>query len=212
MNLPTKNPLRMAALISGTGRTLRNLIEKIEEGRLNAEIRLVVASTPAARGLQHAEKAGIPIELIPPTDFASLEDYSQAIFECCQAADVDLVVLAGFTRRLTIPEDFHNRVVDTHPALVPAFSGKGLYGDHVYEAALEYGVKLSGCTVHFVDNQYEPGPVILQRAVPVLDDDTLESLEARVFAAECEAYCDALSLIADGCVTIDGRRVRTVSA
>ena len=116
--------------------------------------------------------------------------------------------MGGFLKRVTIPEDFANRVVNIHPALVPAFCGEGFYGHRVHEAVLEYGAKLSGCTVHFADNQYDHGPVILQRAVPVLDDDTPETLAARVFEAECEAYPEAIRLIAAGRVAVEGRRVR----
>ena len=116
--------------------------------------------------------------------------------------------MGGFLKRITIPEDFAHRVVNIHPALIPAFCGDGFYGHRVHEAVLEYGAKLSGCTVHFADNQYDHGPVILQRAVPVLDDDTPDTLAARVFAAECAAYPEAIGLIAAGRVAVEGRRVR----
>ena len=116
------------------------------------------------------------------------------------------------SKRLVIPDDLENRVVNIHPALVPSFCGKGFYGHHVHEAALRYGVKLSGCTVHFVDNEYDHGPVILQKAVPVLDEDTPDSLADRVFAAECQAYPEALQLIAAGRVSVEGRCVRIRSA
>ena len=116
--------------------------------------------------------------------------------------------MGGFLKRLSIPADFANRVVNIHPALVPSFCGEGFYAHRVHEAVLEYGAKLSGCTVHFADNQYDHGPVILQKAVPVRDDDTPETLAARVFAAECEAYPEALRLIAAGRVSVEGRRVR----
>jgi phosphoribosylglycinamide formyltransferase-1 len=114
--------------------------------------------------------------------------------------------MAGFLKRITIPEDFACRVVNIHPGLIPAFCGEGFYGHHVHEAVLNYGAKLSGCTVHFADNQYDHGPVIVQRSVPVLDDDTPETLAARVFEVECEAYPEALRLIATGRVTVEGRR------
>ncbi len=120
--------------------------------------------------------------------------------------------MGGFLKQLTIPSDFANRVVNIHPALVPAFCGRGFYGHRVHEAVLEYGAKLSGCTVHFADNQYDHGPVILQKAVPVLDDDTPESLAARVFQAECEAYPEAIQLIADNRVRVEGRRVRILKS
>lgn len=204
---PTR-PFRIAVLISGGGTTLRNFIERIAAGRLPVEIALVVSSSPTARGLQFAADAGIPDAVIERKAFGSQDDFSRAIFERCRQAKVDLVVMAGFLKRVTIPDDFANRVVNIHPALVPSFCGEGFYGHRVHEAVLEYGAKLSGCTVHFADNEYDHGPVILQRAVPVLDDDTPDTLAARVFEAECEAYPEALRLLATGRVTLDGRRVR----
>jgi formyltetrahydrofolate-dependent phosphoribosylglycinamide formyltransferase len=200
--------LRIAVLISGGGTTLRNFIERINAGSLNAEIPLVVSSNPKAGGIKYAEEAGIPVALIVRKEFGSQEDFSAAIFERCRAAGVDVVAMGGFLKRLVIPEDFADRVVNIHPALIPSFCGDGFYGHFVHEAVLEYGVKLSGCTVHLADNQYDHGPVILQKAVPVKDDDTPDTLAARVFQAECEAYPEALNLIAAGRVTIDGRRVR----
>jgi len=200
-------PLRIAVLISGTGRSLSNMIERIKAGELGCDIRLVVSSTPDAMGLRFAEMAGIPMAVLEGKDFPSQDDYSRAIFGRVRSAGVELVVLAGFLKRLTIPDGFAHRVVNIHPALVPSFCGKGLYGHHVHEAALAYGVKLSGCTVHFVDNEYDHGPVILQMAVPVLDNDTPDTLADRVFATECQAYPKALQLIAKGRVRVEGRRV-----
>lgn len=209
--LVSQKPLPVAVLISGTGRSLKNLLDRIEADGLNIEIRLVISSTPSAKGLQYAEKANLPIAVIERTKFATREAYSEAIFDRCRKAGAELVVMAGFIKRLVIPGDFENRVTNIHPSLVPSFCGKGYYGHHVHEAVLEYGVKLSGCTVHFVDNEYDHGPVILQKCVPVLADDTLDSLEARVFAAECEAYPEALSLVAAGRVAVRGRRVHILA-
>jgi phosphoribosylglycinamide formyltransferase 1 len=199
--------LRIAVLISGTGRSLENMLKRIADGRLHCDVRLVISSTPEAKGLQFAEKADIPRAVFPRHEFPSQDDFSRAVFDRAREARVEIVVLAGFLKRLTIPDDFTDRVVNIHPALVPSFCGKGFYGHHVHEAALTYGVKLSGCTVHFVDNQYDHGPVILQMAVPVLDGDTADVLADRVFAAECEAYPQALQLIAEGRVRVEGRRV-----
>jgi phosphoribosylglycinamide formyltransferase 1 len=201
-------PFRIAVLISGGGTTLRNLIEKINAGRLHVEIALVIASNPEARGLRFAAEAGIPGQVIERRCFASQDAFSQAIFDRCRAARADLVVMGGFLKQLTIPADFHNRVSNIHPALIPAFCGKGFYGHRVHEAVLEYGAKLSGCTVHYADNQYDHGPVIVQKAVPVLEDDTPDTLAARVFEAECAAYPEAIELIAAGRVKVEGRRVR----
>jgi formyltetrahydrofolate-dependent phosphoribosylglycinamide formyltransferase len=173
-------------------------------------VRLVVASTPRARGLQFAEKASIPIQVVDRNDFGDDESFSEAVFEYCRDAGAELVVLGGFLKRLVVPDDFINHVVNIHPALMPAFCGKGYYGHHVHEAVLQYGAKISGCTVHFVDNEYDHGPVILQKSVAVLDDDTADTLAARVFETECEAYPEALRLVAAGRAEVHGRRVRVL--
>jgi phosphoribosylglycinamide formyltransferase-1 len=202
------NPLNIAVLISGGGTTLKNLLERISAGRLRVSISLVISSSPKAGGLKFAQEADIPLLIVEQKNFPDQDAMSREIFGRCRAAGVNLVVMGGFLKRLTIPPDFANRVINIHPALIPAFCGTGLYGHRVHEAVLEYGVKLSGCTVHFADNQYDHGPVILQKAVPVMDDDTPDELAARVFQAECDAYPEALQLIADGRVQIKGRRVQ----
>ena len=175
-------------------------------------IGLVVASSPAAGGLRFAEEAAIPAVVVQRKEFDSREGFSEAVFGHCRACGADLVAMAGFLKQVSIPEDFTGRVVNIHPALIPAFCGKGMYGHFVHEAVLEYGVKVTGCTVHFADNQYDHGPVILQKAVPVLEDDTPETLAARVFEAECEAYPEVIGLLAAGRVKLDGRRVRIAPA
>lgn len=204
----TSKPLRIAVLISGGGTTLRNLIDKIGARQLDAEIKLVVSSAPAAGGLKFANAAGIPTTIIERESTSSDDEFSRAVFAACRTADVDYVVMGGFLKFVPIPADFENRVLNIHPALIPAFCGKGFYGERVHQAVLEYGARVSGCTVHFVDNQYDHGPILLQRVVPVLDDDTPQSLAARVFEAECEAYPEALRLLARGRVSVEGRRVR----
>jgi len=211
-DLSQNRPMRIAVLISGTGRTLRNLLQRVASGQLHAEIPVVIASTPSARGLQYAEKAAIPLTMVERKDFASLGAYGEAIFRHVRAAGADLVILAGFFRRIVVPDDFVNHVVAIHPSLIPAFCGRGFYSHRVHEAVLEYGVKVTGCTVHFIDNEYDHGPVILQMDVPVLEGDTLDSLEARVFATECEAFPKALELIAEGRVSVEGRRVKIAPA
>lgn len=201
-------PLPIAVLISGGGTTLRNLLEKIDAGELDVAVRLVISSADGAKGLEFARRAGIEHRVVSSEDYADRESFSREIFDLCRRAGVEYVVMGGFLKRVTIPADFENRVVNIHPALIPAFCGRGFYGHRVHEAVLEYGAKLSGCTVHFADNQYDHGPVILQQAVPVLDGDTPESLAARVFEAECEAYPRALALLAAGKVSVEGRCVR----
>ena len=207
---PSSEPtqLRLVVLISGGGTTLKNLLEKMAARRLDVEIPLVISSNSQARGLEIAGSAGIATKVITPQSQATPEAYSEAIFGACREAGAQYVVMGGFLTYVPIPPDFENRVLNIHPALIPAFCGKGFFGHRVHEAVLEYGARVSGCTVHFVDNQYDHGPVILQKTVPVLDDDTPETLAARVFAAECEAYPEALRLLASGRVTVEGRRVR----
>jgi phosphoribosylglycinamide formyltransferase 1 len=202
------HPIRIAVLLSGGGTTLKNLLAKIEAGSLRVEIVLVISSSPGVRGLQFADDAGIPTAVVQAKSFTSQDEFSRSIFNLCREAGADLVVMAGFLKRVVIPDDFVNRVTNIHPGLIPAFCGQGFYGHHVHQAVLDYGAKVSGCTVHFADNQYDHGPVILQRAVPVLDDDTADTLAARVFEAECVVYPEAIQLIAEGRVRVEGRRVR----
>lgn len=202
------SPLPIAVLISGGGTTLRNILDQIAAGRLPVEVRLVISSNPSAGGLRFAAQAAIPALVLRAQDFASPEAYSQAVFQPCRDGGVELVVMGGFLKHVLIPADFEHRVMNIHPGLIPAFCGQGFYGHHVHQAALDYGVKLSGCTVHFADNQYDHGPIILQRTVPVLDDDTTDTLAARIFEQECVAYPEAIRLFAQGRLEIDGRRVR----
>lgn len=201
-------PFTIAVLISGGGTTLKNLLQKIDDGTLPVAIRLVVSSNPLARGLQFAAEKNIPAVVLERKAFASNAEFSDALFAACRAAGVDLVVMGGFLKQVVIPSDFENRVVNIHPSLIPAFCGKGMYGHHVHEAVLRFGAKVSGCTVHFVDNEYDHGPIILQRAVPVLDGDTPDSLAARVFEQECEAYPAALRLLAEHRVRVVAGRTR----
>lgn len=205
--LPPSQPLSIAVLISGGGTTLTNLLEHIERETLSAEISLVIASRGCA-GVKKSQLAGLKTHLIPRTGYTSTAAFSQEVFQHCREAGVQLVVLGGFLSRLTIPSDFVDRVVNIHPSLIPAFCGEGMFGHHVHEAVLERGVKLSGCTVHFCDNEYDHGPIILQQAVPVFYDDTPDTLQARVFEAECEALPAAIQLIATGRCQVDGSRVQ----
>ncbi len=203
--------LRVAVLISGSGSTLANLIECQRRGELPVDFALVISSNPKAGGLLHAEQASIPTEVVARKNFADQWTHSQQIFELCRAHKVQLVVMGGYLEHLGIPDDFANRVINIHPALIPAFSGQGYYGLRVHTAAIEYGVKLSGCTVHFVDNQYDHGPIIAQRSCPVLDDDTPHDLQHRVGELERQLYPEVIAAIAAGRVTVIDRRVRVGS-
>jgi phosphoribosylglycinamide formyltransferase 1 len=202
------NPLRIAVLLSGSGTTLQNLLDRCADGTLPARIVLVISNRADAFGLKRAEQAGVPTAVFSRKSYASLEEFSDRIFDLCRRVQADLVCMAGFLQLVHIPDDFLGRVMNVHPSLIPAFCGKGCYGHHVHEAVLAYGAKVSGCTVHFADNQYDHGPIILQRAVPVFDTDTPESLAARVFEQECLAYPEAIHLFAEGRLQLDGRVVR----
>ena len=198
----------IAVLISGGGTTLRNLLQKRAAGELAAEVVLVISSDPDARGLRYAVEANIPTCIVQRNACDTPQAFSDAVFSRCREAGVRLVVMGGFLKHVLIPADFENRVTNIHPGLIPAFCGRGMYGHRVHEAVLDYGVKVSGCTIHFVDDHYDHGPVILQRVVPVEEDDTPERLAARIFEAECEAYPEAINLIAGGRVHVEDRRVR----
>ena len=205
---PTGTRLPIAVLISGGGTTLKNLLVHITEHALPVEITLVISSALDAKGLRYAEEAGIKANVIRPQDHASNEAFGEQVFQLCRDVGVQLVVMGGFLKFVPIPADFENRVINIHPGLIPAFCGKGFFGLRVHQAVLDYGAKVSGCTVHFVDNQYDHGPIILQRVTDVRDDDTAESLQQRVFALECEAFPEAIRLIAEGRVRVEDRHVR----
>ena len=200
--------LRIAVLLSGTGRSLGNLLQEIGAGRLDVEIAVVISSKSEAYGLARATAHGLDAVTVPRSDYQDLNAFNAAVNAVLVPYDVDLVVLAGFLSLYQPPPELANRVMNIHPALLPAFGGKGFYGDRVHQAVLESGVKVSGCTVHFADERYDCGPIILQSVVPVLDDDTVQSLAARVFAAECLAYPKAIQLFADNRLQIEGRKVR----
>jgi len=202
---------RLAVLLSGGGTTLQNLIERIDNGRLRARVSVVVASRSDAFGLERARRAGIATATVPRKAFADARQFNDALHAALAAHSVDLVVLAGFLS-LFEPRTYAGRVMNIHPALIPAFCGPGFYGHKVHDAVLAAGVKVSGCTVHFADDRYDHGPIILQGCVPVLDDDTSDSLAARVQALESELYPQAIQLWADGRLRIDGGRVHVLPA
>jgi phosphoribosylglycinamide formyltransferase 1 len=204
---PLRRPIRLGVLISGGGSTLANFLKCQAAGLLNAEFPLVIASRPDCGGLQIAKNAGILAETISPKSFKNTEEFSTRIFSMLREAKVDLVTLAGFLCLVRVPPDFANRVMNIHPALIPSFCGKGLYGMKVHEAVLSRGCKVSGCTVHFADNVYDHGPIIVQKTVPVLEGDTPHSLAARVFEAECQAYPEAIRLFAEARLLVTESRV-----
>lgn len=188
--------LPIAVLISGGGTTLKNLIDRKAQNTLPVDFRLVVSSNPKAKGLDYAQESSIPTRVIRKKDFVDGQAHSDSMFKAIRDSGSKLVVMGGYLEHLLIPSDFEKRVINIHPSLIPAFCGKGMYGLYVHQAAIEFGVKVSGCTVHFVDNQYDHGPILLQRTCEVLDGDTPETLQRRVFELERDALPDAINKIA----------------
>ncbi|MCA9079116.1 MAG: phosphoribosylglycinamide formyltransferase, partial [Planctomycetaceae bacterium] len=163
MRLPT--PLRMAALISGGGRTVLNLLDWIDAGRLPGSMQLVLANKDCA-GVERIRERGVPVDVLRASDFGGTAARDAELFDRLRAAQVDVVLLAGYLARIEIPSDFEHRVINIHPSLIPAFCGQGMFGDNVHAAVIQRGCKVTGCTVHFCDNEYDHGPIIAQRVVP----------------------------------------------
>ena len=201
-------PLKLAVLLSGGGRTIQNFIDLQRAGHLAIQIPLVIGSKPDLLGLERAQKVNIPhVHSVSRKDHPTVAEFSRRIFSLCDEHKVDLIALAGWLSLLDIPDRYNDRIMNIHPALLPAFGGKGMFGHHVHQAVIDHGCKVSGCTVHFCDNTYDTGPIILQRTCPVLDDDTPATLAKRVFEEEMIAYPEAIRLYAEGRLKIEGRRV-----
>ena len=207
--------LKLGVLLSGGGTTFQYIQDKIEAGELDARVCVVISSDASAYGLKRAEKHGIPHVALDRKEFNSkhgadaVEKLNNAMLDELARHDVELIVCAGFMSFLSqrFIDTYRDRIINTHPALIPSFCGQDMYGHHVHEAAVAYGVKLSGCTIHFVDEHYDHGAIIMQEAVPVHPEDTPDDLAARVQAAEKPLFCQAIQCIAQGRVEIQGRRV-----
>ncbi len=200
-------PLQVAVLLSGEGTSLENLFEHIDSG-LPARVAVVIASKSTAGGLARAARRGVPALAVPRREHGDVRSFNDALHRALAPFEIDLVALLGFLSPFEPRDRFAGRVINVHPALIPAFSGHGFYGHRVHEAVLEAGVKVTGATVHFADDEYDHGPIILQEAVRVSDDDTPETLAARVQAAERRLVPEAIRLIAEGRLAVEGRRVR----
>lgn len=201
------HPLRLAVLVSGAGRTLQTFLDLARTGE-PWEVGFVVASRPGIQALDRAAAADVPTTILRPKDFDSVEGFGTAVFRVCELARVDAVLLAGWLSLLWIPPAWSGRVLNIHPSLLPSFGGKGMYGRYVHEAVLQRGCRVSGCTVHFVDNSYDNGPIAGQAVCAVRDDDTPESLAARVFELETQLYPRVVRLLAERRLTLrDGRVV-----
>lgn len=196
--------LRLGVLASGRGSNLQSIMDAAASGKIDAEVVVVISDNEGALALERARKAGIPAEFVDPRKFSSKEHYETVLVQILKHCGVDLVCLAGYMRLVgrVMLEAFPNKIMNIHPALLPSFPGL-----HGQEQALEYGVKFSGCTVHFVDEGIDTGPIIIQAVVPVLEDDTVDTLSARILEQEHRIYPEAIQLFAEGRLKIEGRRV-----
>lgn len=204
-------PLRIAVLLSGGGTSFENLAECCAKGDVGGNVVVCVASKPGAYGLERARRRGIPAIAVDRKQHPEEASFNDALHAVLDRHTPDLIVCAGFLSRFELRR-YAGRAMNIHPALIPSFCGKGFYGDRVHRAVLESGVKLTGVSVHFCDDEYDTGPIILQAAVPVEDDDTLETLRARVLQKEHELYPRAVQLFAEGRLEVEGRRTRILPA
>lgn len=208
-------PLFVAAMVSGQGRgsNLGALIEACQAGQVNARISVVIGTRSDAPALDRARNAGVDVAVVSPRKYEHDDAlYGRTILRILHEHKIGLICLAGYMRRLPVAvvSEYHGRVMNVHPALLPFFGGQGMYGERVHQAVLDSGMKVSGCTVHFVDEQYDTGPIIVQATVPVEEGDTVASLAHRVLNEEHRAYVGAVRLFADGRLRIEGSRVHVL--
>ena len=201
---------KLAVMVSGGGSNLQAIMDGIDAGRINGRIVVVVSSKAGVYALERAEKAGIPTAVVARRDFASDEGYFNKNLEVIEASGAEGVILAGYLSILSsaVVERYKNAIINIHPALIPSFCGKGYYGHRVHQAVLDYGAKISGATVHFVDELADHGPIIMQESVPVLDDDDADALAARVLQIEHKILPASVALFCDDRLVVDGRRVK----
>nr|WP_207721615.1 phosphoribosylglycinamide formyltransferase [Christensenella tenuis] len=202
--------LKFAVMASGGGTDFQSLIDAVEAGQIDAEICCLIASKPDIYAIERAKKAGIPTEVIQKKSFDNVKAFDQAILTTLKRYSADFVVLAGYLN-IVGPQTisaYENKIINIHPALIPSFCGMGMYGSHVHEAVIAYGAKYSGATVHFVNEEADAGPIILQEVVPVLENDTPEDLAARVLETEHKLLPRAVELMAGGRLRVEGRLVK----
>ncbi len=206
--------INIAVMVSGHGRgsNLQAIIDACNEGRIDGQVAVVVGTRSEAPAMDRARNNGIAAVEVKSKSFATDEEYAARLLEVLAQHRTDLVCLAGYMRVLPsqVVDAYRWRIMNIHPALIPLFCGKGMYGEHVHQAALDYGVKVSGCTVHFVDEEYDTGPIILQKPVSVEEGDTAETLAARVLPHEHKTYPEAIQLFAEGRLRVEGRRVHVL--
>ncbi len=201
--------LRIGVLASGGGTNLQALIDSCERGEIDGDIVVVISNVPKSGAMERAQRHGIDTFCFP-SEGVGREEHEADVVECLEQHQVDLVCLAGYLRVLTpvMIDRFAGRILNTHPALLPSFGGKGMHGLNVHSAVLQYGCKVSGCTIHLVTLDVDGGPIVMQKAVPVLEDDTPETLQERVLKEEHKLYPRAVQLFAQGRIKLDGRRAR----
>jgi phosphoribosylglycinamide formyltransferase-1 len=209
-----REPINIAVLVSGHGRgsNMQAIIDACADGRITGRVAVVIGVKDDAPAMERARSQGIATAEVRRKAFDSDEAYGARVLEILAEHKVDLICLAGYIRILppSICEAYRYRIMNIHPALIPLFCGKGMFGEHVHQAAVDCGVKVSGCTVHFVDEQYDTGPIIIQRIVPVEEGDTAETLAARVLVQEHIAYPEAVQLFAQGRLKVEGRVVHVL--
>ncbi len=212
----SREPIRIAVLVSGQGRgsNMQAIIDACASGKINGKVALVLGVRDDAPAMERARAAGVEAVSISPKAAGTTQAYDEAVYEALAQRDIDLICLAGYMRILgsKVVDRWRNRILNVHPALIPSFCGKGMYGHHVHEAVLARGVKFTGVTVHLVDEEYDTGPIVLQSVVPVEEDDTPDTLAARVLVQEHRTYTDAIALFAEGRIKVEGRKVRVLSA
>jgi formyltetrahydrofolate-dependent phosphoribosylglycinamide formyltransferase len=199
----------MGVFASGRGSNFQAILKAIEEGRLDAEVRLLLTNNPNAGALSIAQNFDIPTAVVSKTDFESREQFIETMLSALRAHEVELIALAGYMKKIPseVISAYRNRIVNIHPALLPSFGGKGMYGHYVHEAVIAQGCKVTGVTVHIVDEAYDHGPIVAQECVPVAEGDNAETLAARVLKVEHTIYARALQLFAEGRVEVRGNRV-----
>ncbi len=203
-------PQRAVVLISGTGTTLQNFIDLSNRGELPLQIERVISSKSDVMGLERAKNHGLDAVVISRKEYKLWDEFNQALCDAVDEIDPDIILLAGFLSLFRPDPKYNGRMMNSHPALIPAFCGKGMYGHHVHKAVIESGVKISGATIHFVDQHYDTGPIIIQESAPVSFYDTPESLAERTQAIERRIYPEAIRLYAEGRLKIHGRRVEVL--
>ena len=205
-------PINIAVMVSGQGRgtNMQAIIDACKSGKISGSVSLVIGTKDDAPAMQRARQESVKTLAISPKAHISVDDYDNAVLQALKDNQIDLICLAGYMRLLgqNIIDSYRNRIMNVHPALIPMFFGKGMYGHHVHEAAINRGVKFTGVTVHFVDEEYDTGPIILQTIVPVEDDDTPDSLAARVLKHEHETYASAIALFAQNRLVVENRKVK----